>query len=186
MRRAVPVCLAMWVLVVVALCNCASAGIMGVASVDYQYHVAAKGGTWTVVGTPGYEAPEWFTIPTSRDQWIAIPNQDQSGEATQLWFQVQWDSAAVVPANPVVWVPQGVAVTGGTSPTHVGNAYVWEWTITPQSGSEVLQIPSSFPWAGVTGMDIAARSVPEPSAIVGLVTSGLCGLLMVWRQKKTA
>ncbi len=184
MKRAVPIFLAMWAIAVLAPCNSALADIIGVGAVDYQYHATAQGGTWTDVSDPGYGAPEWFTIPFSPDQWIAVPNQEQPNKVKELWLQVQWGAGSTVPPNPIVWTAQGFTVAGGTNPTHVDNTYVWEWTITPQPGAEVFQIPASFPWADVTGIDIATKCVPEPSTIVGLVTSGLFGLILVWRRRK--
>jgi hypothetical protein len=187
MKRTLPVFLTTCTIVALALCNCVSAEIIPAAAVDYQYHASAQGGAWTEVTDPGYGPPEWFTIPFSRDTWLAVPNQEQLDKVKDVWLQVQWEpSIVVVPVNPVVWVPQGFTAAGGTNPIQSNNTYIWNWTITPQPGQEVLQFQVSFPWTGVTGMDVATRCVPEPSTIVGLVTSGLFGLLLVWQRRKAA
>ena len=176
------------VLACLGLCTHASADIMGVGPVDYQYHAAAEGGGWTEVADPGFGSPSWFTFPFGSDAWIAIPSQQQLDKATNVWLQVQWQAAPPVPPNSLLWIPQGFAATGGGNPQQYQQqntyTYVWEWTITPQPGSEVIDIPATFPWSGVMGIDVAAQTVPEPSAIIGLTSAGLVGLATIWRRRK--
>jgi hypothetical protein len=189
MKRALPVFVAVWAIAVLTLCNSASGELVPAVTLDYQYHATAQNGLWTEVTDPGnFGAPDWFTFPFSPDQWLAVPNQEQLGKMKELWLQVQWEPGiAVVPVDPIVWTPQGFVVSGGTNPIQSNNTYIWHWTIIPQPGSEVFQFPNSFPWTGVTGIDVATRCVdiPEPSTL-GLVISGLFGLVLVWRQRKTA
>jgi hypothetical protein len=193
MKRALPVFLAVWAIAVLPLCNCALADIIGVGAVDYQYHAAAQNGAWTDVTDPGYGPPEWYTLPPriSPDQWIYVPNNEQPDMMKELWLQVQLAPGTTAPtSNPIVWSSQGFTVAGGATATYYpdSNTYVWAWTITPQPGNELFDFSPSFPWAGVTGIDIGTKCVPvpEPSTLVGLLTSALFGLVMVWRRRKAA
>ena len=184
MRRTV-FFLVMSIFSLVGLCSLASAEIMGVGEVEYQYQSFGQNSSWEMVTDPGYGIPEWFTIPFSRDQWIAIPNLERLDQVKKCWLQVEWnDTNPVLPLNPIMWTSQGFTVTGGTNPSQLGNAYVWEWTITPQPGSEMIQIPASFPWADVVKISVASNCVPEPSTIMILGSLGLFGLLLVWRRRK--
>jgi hypothetical protein len=196
MKRALLVFLGMWVIAALSLCNCASADIIGVGSVDYQYHADVLNGAWAKVSDPGYGLPQWYTLPSvvSRDQWIYVPNLEQLDKVKDLWLEVQFAPGST-PAidNPIVWAAQGFTITGGTNPTYYpdSNTYVWAWTITPQPGSELLDFSPSFPWANVIGIDVATKcvpkpSAPEPSTLVGLVTCGLFGLVLAWRRRKAA
>jgi hypothetical protein len=187
MKRMALVLLAMSAVAVLSLCTCASADIIGVTDVpDYQYHADAKNAQWGKVIDPGlYGAPDWFVLPFSPDQWIAIPNLEQLDKVKHLWFQVEVDPGTTIQTNPLAWASQGFTVTGGTNPTHIGNAYVWEWTISPQPPNEFLQISASFPWSHVHGIDVASKCVPEPSTLI-LGGCGLVGLILVWRRRQTA
>jgi hypothetical protein len=190
MKRTVLALLAMSAVAVLSLCTCASADIIGVTEVpDYQYHASVQNGTWAEVLDPGYGAPDWFTLPFSLDQWIAIPNQERLDEVKTLWFQVEVEPGTTIDVDPLAWASQGFTVTGGTDPTRVEEAghtyYVWEWTITPQPDSEFLQISNLFPWSNVIGIDVATKCVPEPSTLI-LAGCGLFGLILVWRRRQTA
>jgi hypothetical protein len=191
MKRAILVFLGMGAIAALSLCNCASAEIIGVGPVDYQYHAAGLNGTWTEVSDPGYGPPEWYMLPpyVSQDQWIYVPNLERLDMVKELWLEVQYEPGSPAPTNnPVVWAAQGFTVAGGTNPAFYpdSNTYVWAWTITPQPGSEIFDFAPSFSWAGVTGIDIASKCVPEPSTLVGLVTCGLLGLVLAWRRRKAA
>jgi hypothetical protein len=189
MKRAV-LFLAVWTIAALAMCSCASADIIPVGAVDYQYHGDLNGTawTWTPIIDPGYGAPDWFTIPFSPDKWLSVPNHEQLDKVKHFWLEVEWQSdPRVVPASPTVWAPQGFTVAGGTNPIHLSNnAYVWEWIITPQPGAEILQFPNvSFPWAGVIGLDVASMCVPEPSTVslLGIVAISLIALGRRHRRK---
>jgi hypothetical protein len=186
MRRTV-LFLAVWSVALLGLCSFASAGILGVAEVDYQYHAGSQGGAWTKVADPGYGAPEWFKVPFSDEQWVSIPNQQRLDKVKYLWLQVEWDNQPQLPPNPVAWAPQDFSVTGGTNPTFIANGhptYVWQWVITPQPKAEFIEFPLTFPWNGVVGIDVATRCVPEPSVLVGLGSMGLVGLFLLWRRRR--
>jgi hypothetical protein len=186
MKRRAMFLLAMSAVAVLSLGTYVSADIIGVADVpDYQYHASGKNAPWVPVVDPGYGAPEWFTLPFSPDQWIAIPNLERLDQVKTLWFQVEVEPGTTIQTNPLAWAAQGFTVTGGTSPTVVNNTYVWQWTITPQPANEFLQISASFPWSHVRGIDVASKCVPEPSTLI-LAGCGLVGLILVWRRRQTA
>ena len=127
-------------------------------------------------------------VPDSAsDQWwIAIPNEEQLDRIKLLWLAVTWAQDPGLPPDPTAWAPQGFTITGGTDPVSMANGgytYLWQWVIVPQPDSELIQFPSAFPWgAGVSGVAVASKCVPEPSTLVGLGSMGLWGLFLLRRR----
>jgi hypothetical protein len=157
-------------LVLLLLCNFASAETVPVG-VEYQYHGDLS--TWTKLIDPGYGSPEWFTIPFNQDKWLFVPNDEQLTRTKHLWLQIEWQNDPESVVDPIVWLPQGFSVTN----THYEN-YVWEWIITPQPGSEIIQFPKEFPWTGVVGIDVATEC-PEASTFVLL---SICAVIFACKR----
>ena len=104
MRRIVLLFMVMSTVALVGLCSLASADVMGVGSVEYEYMSSGQNEPWEEVTDPGYGIPEWFTIPFSNDQWIAIPNLERLDLVKHFWLQVEWnDTTPVPPHNPLLW-----------------------------------------------------------------------------------
>jgi hypothetical protein len=172
---------------VLVVCSNANAGLIPSGQVDYQYFSPAPNGAWTEVVDPGFGAPSWITIPSfpfNLDKWIAVPNQTQPDMLKHFWFQVEWSTVPTTIPKPILWVPESSVVLVGSGETTEGNVSAWEWTIDPQPNSEVVQIPSSFPWNNVTRIDVASRCVPEPSTLVLAVVGGVVafGAGRRWRR----
>lgn len=168
-------------------CSNASADLIPTGQVDYQYFSSAPNGTWTEVVDPDDLVPSWFAIPSfpfSADKWIAVPNEAQSDQLKHFWFQVTWSTVPDTIPKPVLWVPESSVVLVGSGATTVDNVTTWEWTIDPQPNSEVVQISSTFPWSNVTRIDVASKSVPEPSTLVLAAVGGVVAFGVGRRRKK--
>jgi hypothetical protein len=189
MKRTSQIMLPIATIAIFAFCSYASADLIP-ASVDYEYSATQQNGTWTELVDPGnYGSPSWFTLPFSADQWVGIPNSAQPSKVKHFWLEVQWQNDLTAPPDPLLWAAQGYTITGGANPVHVNNGYVWEWTITPQPNSEMLEFNTAFPWISannhVTNIVVASKCVPEPSTLALLVSMGAVAFVgLGWKRRR--
>ncbi len=192
MKRMSLIVLPILAVAILTLCHGATADIIsGSETVDYKYDATSQGGTWAkTIDAGAYGSPQWLQSFFPGEEWIYIPDLGQTGNVEHLWFEVQWQSPpSTQPSAPTVWVPQGslATVAGGTNPVQVENGYVWEWTIDPQPGQHLLEIPATFSWNQVTGIEIASSRtlVPEPSMLVLMGSMGTLALVRLgWKRKR--